>query len=156
MVTLEKAVELLEQASDYTSGPQHSPSMTQEIETFVAAYRASAGQAAVPEGWRLLKDSTFDERSWPEDTGDENGGYMNGCHVCGRTFLGHKRRVTCKVCASSPQPPAQSASAGRGPLSEAEIIVMGPSNWAVADQITFARAIEAKFGIGAAGAGGAG
>ena len=53
---------------------------------------------AVPEGWKLLKDSTQEERSWPEDFVYENGNYFNTCCRCDRTFMGHKRRPTCKVC----------------------------------------------------------
>jgi hypothetical protein len=37
-------------------------------------------------------------RDWPEDFPHENGQYMNTCHVCKNTFIGHKRRVVCKVC----------------------------------------------------------
>jgi len=55
---------------------------------------------AAPEGWKLLKDTTQDERSWPEDYVDENGQYFNTCHNCLRVFLGYKRRGTCKVCAT--------------------------------------------------------
>jgi len=51
-----------------------------------------------PRNYKLLKDSTIEERSW-EDNG-ENGSYYNTCHHCGRQFTGYKRRVTCKVCAS--------------------------------------------------------
>jgi hypothetical protein len=54
----------------------------------------------VPQGWKLLKDSTFDERSWPEDSGHENGNYFCNCIHCGRQFTGHKRRCVCRVCAS--------------------------------------------------------
>jgi len=42
------------------------------------------------------------ERDWPEDFAHENGEYMNTCHACGNTFMGYKRRVTCKVCAAPP------------------------------------------------------
>ncbi len=38
-------------------------------------------------------------RNWPEDFSHENGKYQCRCSTCGSTFLGHKRRVTCKVCA---------------------------------------------------------
>lgn len=38
---LAQALELLEQASDYTSGPQWSPSMTEEITAFVSANRST-------------------------------------------------------------------------------------------------------------------
>lgn len=37
-------------------------------------------------------------RDWPEDFHHENGQYMNTCHVCKNTFIGHKRRAVCKVC----------------------------------------------------------
>ena len=37
-------------------------------------------------------------RDWPEDYDHENGCYECGCAYCGRTFLGYKRRVVCKVC----------------------------------------------------------
>lgn len=37
-------------------------------------------------------------RDWPEDFPHENGQYMNTCHVCKNTFIGHKHRVVCKVC----------------------------------------------------------
>lgn len=39
-------------------------------------------------------------RDWSEDLAHENGHYFNHCHVCGVAFFGHKRRVTCKLCAS--------------------------------------------------------
>lgn len=42
-------------------------------------------------------DST---RDWPEDFSHENGRYQNVCIDCGEIFIGHKRRVTCKKCAS--------------------------------------------------------
>ena len=53
----------------------------------------------VPEGWKLLKDSTHDERSYPEDAEHENGNYYCTCINCGRQFNGYKRRAICKVCA---------------------------------------------------------
>lgn len=40
------------------------------------------------------------KRSWPEDFPHENGRYLCRCVHCGHTFEGHKRRVSCKVCAS--------------------------------------------------------
>ena len=57
--------------------------------------------AAVPNGWKLLKDSTSAERAWTEDFSHDNGHYMNACLNCGRMFEGHKRRHVCKVCAGS-------------------------------------------------------
>jgi hypothetical protein len=43
-------------------------------------------------------------RDWEEDFGHENGQYMNICCHCAQTFIGYKRRVVCKLCAT---PPAQ-------------------------------------------------
>lgn len=56
------------------------------------------GLQIVEDGWRLLKDTTHEERSWPEDYSHENGHYSNTCCECGRAFTGHKRRVVCKAC----------------------------------------------------------
>lgn len=60
---------------------------------------AQLANAVVPDGYKLLKDTTIQERSWPEDSGHENGNYYCECCVCLRQFTGHKRRVVCKVCA---------------------------------------------------------
>lgn len=62
--------------------------------------RAAIQQEEVPSGWKLLKDTTQEERSWPEDYPHENGRYCNDCVTCLRQFIGHKRRNTCKVCDS--------------------------------------------------------
>lgn len=40
-------------------------------------------------------------RDWPEDYKLENGRYCNLCLECNETFIGYKRRVVCKVCASN-------------------------------------------------------
>jgi hypothetical protein len=40
-------------------------------------------------------------RDWIEDAAHENGNYQCRCATCGNTFIGHKRRVTCKVCAAT-------------------------------------------------------
>lgn len=53
----------------------------------------------IPVGYKLLKDTTFEERSFQEDYSLENGNYFNVCSYCRRTFSGHKRRGLCKVCA---------------------------------------------------------
>ena len=37
-------------------------------------------------------------RDWPEDFSHENGNYSCRCVHCGKPFIGHKRRVTCKQC----------------------------------------------------------
>ena len=41
-----------------------------------------------------------DQYDWPEDFAHENGQYECWCAACGVKFLGHKRRVTCKVCST--------------------------------------------------------
>ena len=38
------------------------------------------------------------DRSYPEDAHLENGNYVNTCCICGEQFVGHKRRVVCKLC----------------------------------------------------------
>jgi hypothetical protein len=37
--------------------------------------------------------------NWVEDFSHENGNYLNNCISCKKDFIGHKRRVVCKVCA---------------------------------------------------------
>jgi hypothetical protein len=37
---------------------------------------------------------------WPEDFKHENGNYQCQCLTCGQLFIGHKRRITCKVCST--------------------------------------------------------
>lgn len=39
-----------------------------------------------------------------EDAGHENGSYVNKCR-CGAEFIGHKRRMFCRVCAEQPAQP---------------------------------------------------
>lgn len=53
-----------------------------------------------PTGYKLLRDTTHAERSWPESGGDHK--YSNTCCECGRSFEGFKRRVVCRACASAP------------------------------------------------------
>lgn len=43
---------------------------------------------------------------WPEDYSDENGQYQCECTTCGKLFIGHKRRITCKLCAAPSAPDA--------------------------------------------------
>lgn len=40
---------------------------------------------------------------WVEDFDHENGNYWNLCCECERQFIGHKRRVVCKLCAGPPK-----------------------------------------------------
>lgn len=58
----------------------------------------------VPEGYKLLKDTTHQDRSWPEDAAHENGCYHNTCINCLRGFTGHKRRGICRACDAQTQP----------------------------------------------------
>jgi len=39
-------------------------------------------------------------KDWTEDFEHENGMYQNRCRTCNELFIGHKRRMTCKECAS--------------------------------------------------------
>jgi len=40
-------------------------------------------------------------RNWTEDSEHENGSYQCKCCECGEFFIGHKRRVICKVCVTN-------------------------------------------------------
>lgn len=40
-------------------------------------------------------------KDWPEDFSHENGNYECRCCDCGGLFIGHKRRVVCKECATA-------------------------------------------------------
>lgn len=69
----------------------------------------------VPKGYKLIKDSTLEERRWGEDASDEdNGNYLNTCRSCGRLFVGYKRRTVCKACSDSP-PITDSTAANLNP-----------------------------------------
>ncbi len=82
---------------------------------FVAGFASRHAQAetnetfvggGVPEGFRLLRDTTYQERSFSDDARFENGNYENCCSFCGRNFRGHKRRVICKTCVTLNSPPS--------------------------------------------------
>jgi len=40
------------------------------------------------------------DRNWAEDAPHENGNYECSCAECGHSFIGHKRRVLCKLCSN--------------------------------------------------------
>lgn len=44
----------------------------------------------------------YGPQSYQEDYAHENGNYLNTCILCKEHFLGHKRRVCCKVCTERP------------------------------------------------------
>jgi hypothetical protein len=46
----------------------------------------------------FLMDAENYGKDFPEDFELENGNYTNTCCSCGMQFIGHKRRVTCKLC----------------------------------------------------------
>ena len=49
-----------------------------------------------------MTDSIYDTpENWPEDFKFENGMYQNKCLSCNRLFIGHKRRVRCRICAKA-------------------------------------------------------
>jgi len=44
------------------------------------------------------KQESHQPVDWTEDAKHENGNYGCRCAICGRSFIGHKRRVVCKLC----------------------------------------------------------
>lgn len=74
----------------------------------VATQPPSASPVAVPEGFKLLKDSTHDERSY------EGGDYYCMCCTCLRQFSGQKRQWVCKVCATPPALPDAGLDSQKG------------------------------------------
>ena len=94
---------------DWANANEVGDDAREDAETALDAFYAQSESgkpdtAKVPEGWKLLKDTTQEERSWGEDSAHENGNYFCNCCVCLRVFVGHKRRVLCKVCAAAPSP----------------------------------------------------
>jgi hypothetical protein len=61
-------------------------------------------------------DGNYLPCDYPEDAVQENGNYSNLC-PCGTEFIGHKRRVMCKVCATTPTEP-EPAPAQTAPCPE--------------------------------------
>ena len=90
--------EALIAAREAIAGGYQSRTTDEVLALIEAALAEPQAPAPVPAGWRLLKNSTHDERSFPEDSPHENGWYSCECSDCGRMFNGHKRRITCKVC----------------------------------------------------------
>ena len=46
----------------------------------------------------FTEDHMKDPRSFQEDFSHENGNYYNHCYSCRNVFVGHKRRLICKLC----------------------------------------------------------
>lgn len=77
----------------------------------------------------LLRDS---EHSWKEDYPDENGKHHHTCQQCGAQFIGHKRRMICKVCsdrAQSERARLSSEEQEKPMLSRSEVFLTNP--WVV-------------------------
>ena len=72
-----------------------------------------SAEPARSEPGKWLRDTTPDERAWHEDSAHENGNYYNTCLHCLRSFIGHKRRVQCKVCATESPPTQETSTRGR-------------------------------------------
>lgn len=68
---------------------------------------------------KWLKDTTQEERSFTEDYVHENGHYFNTCCHCLRQFIGHKRRVICKVCSALDE--AMRAAGQQNPAQEQSV-----------------------------------
>lgn len=71
------------------------------VEEAIVELLKAQPKTVVPEGWKLLKDTTHEERGYPEDSKAENGAYSCVCLTCGRSFVGHKRRHVCRSCAGT-------------------------------------------------------
>ena len=82
-------------------------------------------------GNRVMEPSALETRSWPEDFEHENGNYTCHCHTCGHSFVGHKRRVTCKLCASAKTD--QQARAIKKLLEARDSLALIPEHLAGAD-----------------------
>ena len=60
--------------------------------------RARASPAEWSDGRMPKSELEEGPGDWTEDFPYENGKYVCMCCVCQETFLGHKRRVVCKLC----------------------------------------------------------
>jgi len=76
----------------------------------VPVFAATAAQQAKAEQEQQLA------RDWPEDFEHENGNYMCNCSTCGKRFFGHKRRVTCKLCATPASKPEAATAEQRAAI----------------------------------------
>lgn len=77
-------------------GWEHTSPRTRTCsKTFKTAKPATEGAPETPG----VRDES---RDWPEDFEHENGNYSCRCYRCHLEFIGHKRRVECRVCAKTP------------------------------------------------------
>jgi hypothetical protein len=61
----------------------------------------AALDSAIVVGFNRRHPGSF-ARNWPEDFPHENGMYECICLHCKHHFLGYKRRMSCKSCATAP------------------------------------------------------
>lgn len=54
--------------------------------------------ATIGAHWKELAVLKPQAGDWPEDFEYENGQYQSICSICSKAFIGHKRRMVCKVC----------------------------------------------------------
>lgn len=92
---------------DSTTLKRHEKARTDLVDA-LKAYHATKPVATVKDETAALKpaaapDGNSESLNWTEDYGQENGRYVNRCTTCGFHFVGHKRRVTCKKCATAEQ-----------------------------------------------------
>lgn len=90
---------------------QRAATMIQVFSDQLKATQPPASPVAVPEGFKLLKDSTHAERSY------ESGNYYCVCCTCLRQFSGQKRQWVCRVCSATQTPALPSADVGQ-PLAD--------------------------------------
>lgn len=93
-----------------------------------------------------IPDSSDKTRDWSEDFAGENGNYSCTCHACGNVFRGHKRRVTCKVCAEPlrvTNTQSETPEAGRSSLAGA--LADGTALGSTATQIRGAPTLAAEI-----------
>lgn len=65
----------------------------------IESNNVEASTNALPFAKRMLGEDN--PCNWVEDFSHENGNYMNNCISCKNEFIGHKRRVVCKKCATA-------------------------------------------------------
>lgn len=62
-----------------------------------------------PQPKQIMSKTETVTRDWQEDFWQENGNYNCICYKCDNIFIGHKRRIVCKIC-DTVLPPAHDAA----------------------------------------------
>lgn len=78
--------------------PDGKPSVPAQV--LIDAGNTPEAKAAVhnPQPRAILPAKPDSPHNWPTDAYHENGNYQCKCGICKTMFIGHKRRVVCKVC----------------------------------------------------------